>query len=375
MVDLGTTALAHIPNGHPTKFDVWTCLDWGMTHNDRELKGGFVKRRGLIAVLTAVVFASGVGLAPAASASPGGKVQGEQNRASAVADYQRVEPLLDVPVGWTGTAKGCKAGTTSQANRRATLEMVNYVRSLGGLPKVKLDKNYSEKAQKAALIMRANNYLTHYPTRSASCFSKAGYRGASKSNLSMSWGYDDELSASTGPRSVMRYMLDEGDNNLAVGHRRWVMYQRLSKIGTGDTDNTNAMYVVGDFAAKSTAKWVAWPTAGYFPREMEPDGRWSLSYPNADFSRAKVTVTTPDGKQKTRVVDRGRGAGDNSIVWEWALPKSFQANPTAELPVTVKASDIRVGGQNVTKEWQTTLIRASAKPAPAPEPELEAWTY
>jgi len=334
-----------------------------------------MKRRGLSAALVAAVLASGVALAPVATASPSGKVQGERDRASAVAEYQQVEPLLDVPVDWTGSVKGCKAGTTSEANRQATLKMVNYVRSLGGLPKVKLDANYSKKAQAAALIMKANGTLTHQPQRTMGCFTKSGQAGAQKSNLFLGWGNDGELSPATGPRSVLGYMEDDGANNSAVGHRRWINYQRLKKVGTGDTTETNALYVVGDFATNSANKWVAWPSAGYFPREMEPLGRWSLSYPNADFSRAKVTVTTPEGKQKTRVVNRGRGAGDNSIVWEWALPTSFNANPTAELPVTVKVSNIRVGGKKVAKEWKTTLIRASAKPAPDPEPELESWTY
>lgn len=346
-----------------------------MTENDSQPLGGFVRHTGLSAVVTAFILVVGVGLAPGATASPSGKVQGERNRASAVAQYQQVEPLLDVPVDWTGSVEGCKAGTTSQANRQATLEMVNYVRSLGGLPKVTLDAAYSRKAQDAALIMKANGTLTHQPRKGMDCFSKSGQTGAQKSNLFLGWGYGDELSPATGPRSVLGYMEDDGYNNLAVGHRRWINYQRLKKIGTGDTTETNALYVVGDFAPRSANKWVAWPSAGYFPREMEPLGRWSLSYPNADFSRAKVSVTTPEGKQKTRVVDRSRGAGDNSIVWQWELPKSFTANPTAELPVTVKVSDIRVGGQNVTKEWQTTLIRASAKPAPASEPEFETWTY
>ena len=337
-----------------------------------------MKKFSNVLVGTAVVCAAVLVFPATASAAPGGKVQGTPDRAVATEKYRSVEGLLDTPVGWNGSLEGCQAGSTSQANKNASLMMLNYVRSLAGLRPVSLDKKYSKFAQDAALIMAANGYLTHFPVKSALCYSKSGYRGASKSNISLGGGFDDyQFSTSTGSRSVIRYMDDDGVNNIEVGHRRWFMYPALKKVGFGDTNTSNATYVVGDFRRNAKSKWVAWPTAGYFPREIEPEGRWSLSYANAVFTKATVQVTTPtdsftikpksgsfDETHQARVVSTSgtrANYGDNTIVWDWTLPEWFTDDPQAEMPVTVKVSGIRVNGKKVTKQWTTTLFPASAQ--------------
>ena len=327
-----------------------------------------MKKFSNVWVGSAVVCAAVLVFPATASAAPGGKVQGTPDRAVATDKYRSVEGLLETPVGWDGSVETCEAGSTSQANKNASLMMLNYVRSLAGLRPVSLDKKYSKFAQDAALFMAANGYLTHFPVKSALCYSKSGYRGASKSNLSL---------GGTGSRSVIRYMNDVGVNNVEVGHRRWLMYPALKKVGFGDTNTSNATYVVGDFRRNAKSKWVAWPTAGYFPREIEPEGRWSLSYANADFTKATVRVTTPtdsftikpksgsfDETHQAGVVSASgtrANAGDNTIVWDWTLPEWFTDDPQAEMPVTVKVSGIRVNGKKVTKQWTTTLFSASAQ--------------
>lgn len=321
-----------------------------------------------------------------AVAAPAGDVQIRTNdRESVIHSYrQNLEPLLDVPVGWTGSTKECRPGTTTKDSRQATLAAVNYVRSLAGLPSVTLNAGKSDKAQSAALIMAANGYLSHQPTRSASCWSQKGYDGASHGNLFLGWGYGaEDLSDATGPRAVVGYMDDPGDSNVLVGHRRWILYQQQKSIGTGDTDVSNALYVIGNDKRPSANKWVSWPTAGYFPKELEPDGRWSLSYPGADFSRAKVTASTPEGSVKVRQYPVANGYGDNTLSWDMSLPGAYApqdngwsdpfnestgaSGPLDDLPVTVKVSGIRVGGKPVTKTWTTTLVQAETPANPPVE--------
>jgi len=57
-------------------------------------------------------------------------------------------------------------------------------------------------------------------------------------------------------------MQDEGTWNYAVGHRRWILYSKLLTIGSGNTDTTNALWVVGDFASSypsNMPEFIAWP--------------------------------------------------------------------------------------------------------------------
>jgi uncharacterized protein YkwD len=320
-------------------------------------------------VLLAVVVIAVVLIAAAPGAAAGPVVAAEPgDRAQVIERYRSVlEPLLRIPTGFSGNVAGCDPGTISQANADATLAAVNYVRGLAQLPPVVLNLRRSAEAQASALIMAANGSLTHAPEKDARCWTKAGYDGASHGNLSLGWS--DPPAAvlqSTGPRAVLGYLEDPGASNDFAGHRRWLLWQGLAEIGTGDTDVSNTIVVIPeDFAAHRGTAWVPWPSAGAFPRELEPSGRWSLSYPNADFSRARIKMTGPDGTSiKARVNPIRSGYADNTIVWEAALPSSYRVAPDVDYPVTVTVSGVRLpGGKVVKRTWTTTLVRATSGPS------------
>lgn len=287
-------------------------------------------------------------------------------RAGVIAQYQAwLSPALLVPVGWTGNAASCDAGTVSSANRAAAVSAVNFMRALAGLRPVALDDQLSQNAQAAALIMTANSSLSHEPPASSACWTKAGFTGASKGNLSIGFGYtspngQEPLAGSTGARAIVAYMADDGPGNEFVGHRRWILFQRLAKVGVGDTANANALQVVDKFAAPSASSWVPWPTSGYFPRELEPKGRWSLSYPGANFDHATVTVATPDGAVEVRKSALKAGFGDSTIAWQMALPAGYSAG-SDDYRVTVTVNGIVMPDHTTrSRTWTTTLVRASA---------------
>ena len=295
---------------------------------------------------------------PAVAADP----VNTQDRAAVVASYQtQLQPLLGIPTGWDGSLQECRAGEPSAQSQDAVLSAVNYMRSLAALPEVTLNPDLSRKSQQAALIMAANDIISHDLARSLRCWTEAGYAGAKNGNLALGFGYGPgSLASTTGPRAVVNYMDDPGQGNGLVGHRRWLLYQSLAEIGNGDTDTSNSIYVLGDRRRNPARIWVPWPTSGYFPRELEPGGRWSISHPRADFRRAKVTVTTPQGKIEVRAYPVAAGFGDNTLSWDMDLPPAYASDPSADYPVTVKVTGIRMGGKKVTKEWTTTLIKAAS---------------
>ena len=346
-----------------------------------------MRRMTMLCLSGALVLGSTAGLlagpiSAQATAGAGGPIN-NNSRASVIRTYQRwLEPLLAVPVGWTGNTAHCKAGRTSVANQWATLSAVNYMRALADLPTVTLDPVRSRKSQQAALIMAANNFLSHTPPRGAKCWTKAGYDGASHGNLYLGWSFGDgpagdagtaagqPPSEATGARAVFGYLVDDGGNNTFAGHRRWLLYQQLSLIGSGDTFYSNSIYVLPPaYLEPRGTTWVAWPMPGYFPRELEPKGRWSLSYPGADFRSAHVTVTGSTGSVKARKEPVAVGYGDNSLVWQVRLPVAYRADPTADFTVSVKVTGIRLpSGAVASRSWRTTFVRATAEPMPAPTP-------
>lgn len=217
---------------------------------------------------------------------------------------------------WTGSVAANDPGTISHEFRLATVRRANYFRALCRLPAVSLDEAQSGKCQHAALITAANKKLSHYPTSDWKCWTPEGAEAASNSNLGF---------GSSGPAAINCYIYDEGSHNAAVGHRRWVLYPPLSKVGTGSVPyrpsywETDALWVIGNEGKRPTSpEFVAWPTPGWFPKQhlSYQDGRWSFSLYGADWSQTSIDVTRNGASVKVviEVADTGV-AGDPTIVF------------------------------------------------------------
>ncbi|HTM84510.1 MAG TPA: CAP domain-containing protein, partial [Mycobacterium sp.] len=267
-------------------------------------------------------------VAPAARADASSINNNDENSVN-TAYGTALKNYLDVPAGWTGSTQSCAAGAPSAATQTATLSAINFVRSLSGLDDVSLDATLSARAQQAALMMAANNTLNHTPPTSWKCYSDTGAAAAGMSNLAMSWP------AITGAGAISQYMADGGSNNLAAGHRRWILNPTTTTMGSGTTATTNALQVFGarTNSAATAPQWIPWPSAGYFPGDLEPAGRWSLSASSAKttFAAASVTVRNASGTAlPVTVHPTALGYGPNTLVWD----VTGLAVPTSAAPAT-----------------------------------------
>lgn len=99
---------------------------------------------------------------------------------------------------------------------------------MAGVPAaVSLDAALSRKAQEAALLMMANEQLSHYPPADWKCYSSGGAEAAGRSNLSL---------GNKGAAAVASQMRDAGKGNGGAGHRRWLLYPHTRTMGAGDVD-------------------------------------------------------------------------------------------------------------------------------------------
>src|SRR5262249_41649507 len=185
----------------------------------------------------------------------------------------------------------CFPGTNSTAFQEGVLRRINWFRAIAGLPAaVTFDTSNNTDDQAAALIMSANNALSHFPPSSWRCFSGPGAHAASNSNLAL---------GSSGATSISRYIADYGANNTAVGHRRWLLYPQTQVMGTGDVPSqsgyspANATWVFDAnlFGPRPATRqrYVAWPPEGFVPYQVVYP-QWSFALSNADFSVATVTM-------------------------------------------------------------------------------------
>lgn len=267
--------------------------------------------------------------------------------------HDRFLPPFAVDDGWTGSVATCTAGTTSQAYEDATLDSVNYFRAMAGLSGVTFEDAFDAKAQEAALMIKAlgtfedEDVDPHNPDPSWDCYSADGAEAAASSNLFI---------GSSGPAAIYGYVWDFGAGNESVGHRRWILDPTALTMGSGSTDTTNALWVLGATGPRPPDPgFVAWPPPGNVPLTLVFP-RWSLA-PNsdsADVSGATVTMTHDGVSVALDVLPPDPGAGDDTLVWE--VDDLDIAFGQTDSTIAVTVSNVIVDGTPTTYAYQVTVI-------------------
>lgn len=306
--------------------------------------------------LALVALVGGLTTVPASPAAAAGL--NTDDRAAVGAAYRSsYAPALATPLGWTGSVAGCLPGAPSPAAQASTLTVINFVRSLGGLDPVSFDPALSDKAQQAALVYLAQGNLSHSIPPTWKCATPDAIEAGGKSNIAY---------GRAGAQAIDLYMSDYGSNNTAAGHRRWIMDPDALTMGSGSTSSTNALWILGKHAAAgqfSNPTWVSWPTKGYFPSQLEPQGRWSLTA-NAsgkyDFSGAKVSVVDSNGAALgVSVYPAAQGYANDTLVWEVSGVQKPTGSQTRAY--TVSVTGIKTGVTTVSTSYKVNLIDASYK--------------
>lgn len=285
------------------------------------IKNKFMRTLATVTVSLGLVAGAGVGTASAASNADDVRVK-TSSKASVTKAYKKyVVKQVKVKTKWSGNLDRCKVGRESAASINATRQTLNFSRALVQLDPVYSKKKWNMQALHSALITDASEVLTHFPSPKLKCYTKTGADASATSNIAWSMGYQKNLSPVTGARGVINYLTDDGDNNLAVGHRRWLLYPSLRGVGIGNTPEASAIKVINTkwYSKAANPTWVEWPAKGYFPAQMEPDGRWSLTHNSrtANFKKAKISVTeVATGKKlKVKKYKQDDGAGNNTVVF------------------------------------------------------------
>jgi hypothetical protein len=293
-------------------------------------------------------------------------------------------------IQWTGnyssTAAGAE-GTISQVFSDDVERRLNYYRAMCGLGSgtrvnsgavVRIDPEDAHQpapattksaASQRSALMIARTYpsiggLSHNPAQSCIGWTTAAWNANKNGNLSL--GY-------FGPGAVDAYAKEDvmGTSawNLDAGHRRWLLLQGATDFATGDTPGhfnpgtssarppTNAMYVVPRQGERETVApvFVSYPPKGYFPAKLNTPF-WSLSYPDADFSAATVTMTGAGGAPvSVSIVSRRTGYGDNTLIWQ--VPAATAAKEVAtDTTWNVTVSNIQGAGVPSQRSWSVILI-------------------
>ena len=306
----------------------------------------------IIALLSALaIVATTVAVSPGTAQASGNTAVANIdnfNRAQVAATYRSaIEANLALNPQWNGSVDACQAGSAASSFDAGTVEAINWFRRMAGLNNVVEDPGQSTDAQRAALMMQAENALSHSPARSWDCYSAAGAEAAGLSNLTL---------GASGTLGVLGQIEDPGSANVALGHRRWLLFPELETVGVGNTSRAGTVQVINDFGARNAeSPWVAWPPAGFVPDEVVFD-RWSLSYAGSgsvDFSQARVSVTENGRSMQVRMLPVINGFGDPALGFE--VPG---ANPEAagDTVYRVQVTNMIIGGRSVDRTYTVTAF-------------------
>jgi len=236
---------------------------------------------------------------------------------------------------WTGDVASCAAGDMGAAARANALRLVNLYRWLAALPPVVTDPALDGKDQECALMMRANDTISHMPPTSWACYTADGADGASNSNVS----------GGRAVSSVDAYMIDSG-NATTIGHRRWILSNSLGPIGIGGTDRASCMWTLGG-SGRAGKTWMAWPAAGTIPLQAMTRGNnstdstgWSIQSDDINLAGAQVTVTMDGAAQPVTVTQLAANYGSRYAIRFNPTGWSTQAGKTYAVAVTGIATPI-----------------------------------
>ena len=272
-----------------------------------------------------------------ASGSGGGGNDGDRSPTATCARWKADTANLSEGT-WSGSVGSCMVGDISADGRANALRMVNLMRWLADLPAVTTDAASDGLAQACALMMTANDDLSHSPPMSWDCYSQDGADGAGSGNIS----------SVPGVESVLSYMVDPG-NETTLGHRRWILSNGLGPIGLGSAGpgNASCMRVFGG-KGKANKAWMAWPPPGAFPLQAYKDKYnrflddtgWSIQS-DFDLSNAQVTITSGGETKPVTVTELEPNYGSKESIsiipdgWEAAAGSTYSVSVTgAAMPIS-----------------------------------------
>ncbi len=218
-------------------------------------------------------------------------------------------------IDWNGHKQKCLCGQLDSDIYKKAEDRINFFRIVSGLNEVKLNPKFNLDAQNAALLVNANNQLTHYPKIDMKCYSKSAANGCIKSCLGFTdFKYFPETSFITG------FIQDYGANNYFVGHRKWLLYTKLIEFGYGATDRSEAILTANGVTYDSidVPEFIAYPWNGYVPINLIFP-KWSFSIPQnniVDFNQTTISMFDSKGKViKIEKLKEYKSYLDHTIVW------------------------------------------------------------
>lgn len=263
----------------------------------------------------------------------------------------------DAPYAEEPDAAAFVAGSLKQEKLDCALAYLNFLRSVAGLRPVALSEIYNLRSQNAALLLAANDSISHSPPQPEGMHPdlyESALLGANLSNLARFNWMEPEILL----EGIAYFARDDGDMNLsALGHRRWLLNPGMAETGFGLANAESGysyvvMYAV-DEGAPVDWDYVAWPAAQAFPVElMRSTLAWSLSLNDEiyDLDASEPVVRLREERSGAEFIFRPDGDGDGYCTLS---RESYGAGSCLIFRPELKKSELNEYLQN--QRWQVEV--------------------
>jgi len=233
----------------------------------------------------------------------------------------------------------CDPGTLSPDGIQDTLRRVNMFRWLAGMPPVNHDASQHTQMMECANMMNVNGALSHMPPTSWTCYSAGGAAAAGRSNIAL--GYTTPGSAIDG------YMSDR--NTPSLGHRRWIVGERLSTVEIGFAGRGQCLGVFSG-GGTSPRDWTAYPNQGFAPIETGMT-TWS-------FHAEDISLLSGARAEVVRVSDSMSLPVDSYLTGGGGPPPTVGFTPMGWTPAAGETYRVTIFGTSAGDiTYETTLVR------------------
>lgn len=244
-------------------------------------------------------------------------------------------------------------GEVSNIAQEDALHIANTARFASGITnELALGSDQAQFAQAATMVNRLNLQVSHYPGLPTGLASDSveyvnGAYGAENSNLAASFNILD---------SVVEYLKDDlgNENQLEVGHRRWVLNPQANQVGFGQTEEFNAMFVNNnDYAGENANTVYAYPGETAISEFHSEGSSLSLMFgENFDLTNATVEVTDlATGEVNTAAnVDESFKGNVKAITFGYGM------NYEAGTKLQVKVAGVTKNGQDYPVEYTVNYM-------------------
>jgi hypothetical protein len=245
---------------------------------------------------------------------------------------------------WNGNEANCDAGGVPVKVQEKVEQRINYFRRTARVPDyVQLIADKNRKCQYAALLYQVNNIKkAAKPAESWKCYSAIAGEGALMSA---------RVSGQTSVFAVTSVMADLGDDNIALGNRRWLLFPPAREMGHGSTSRVALIWTLDESGKKDSSEYmkdfVSWPPRDFCPTMFRFE-RWHFSM-YADMSKATISLSSGTRSIPVKQENLQEGYGMPSLVW-----KPLE-NLEDEVEYTVTIKNILLHGEKKPRNISYTV--------------------